>query len=184
MDLDLDRIIEQCKANDHKAFEIVYRKYYRVLLGIALRYSGSVQEAEDVLQDSFIKIFHSIGSYHRKGSFEGWIKRIVQNTAINSYKSKLKFELYIDVSDIGNKISDDNFNSIFEAFDERDIIGLLNKMPGGYRLVINLYFVDGYSHKEIAEMLNITIGTSKSQLFKAKNYLKNLIEIHNQEKIV
>src|SRR5437870_3056052 len=98
MDTGLTEIINQCKANNHKAFEVVYKKFYRNLLGIALRYAGNRPEAEDILQESFIKIFHSIGSYKAEGSFEGWMKRIVQNTAINSYRSKIKkFDLYIDV---------------------------------------------------------------------------------------
>ena len=184
MQTELEGIIEQCKANDHRAFEVVYKKYYRILFGIALRYAGNRTEAEDILQDSFIKIFHSVNSFKGKGSFEGWMKRIVQNTAINNYRSNLKFELHIEVSDIENKMVDNSFSLIFEVFDEKNTIALLNTLPQGYRLVLNLYFIDGYTHKEIAEMLNISIGTSKSQLFKAKNYLKNLIQTQNNEKIV
>lgn len=183
MEEELNRIVERCKAKDHKAFEIIYKKYYRVLLGVALRYAGGMAEAEDVLQESFIKIFHSVGSYSGKGAFEGWIRRIVQNTAINHYKSRLKFEIYLDVSD-REDLADDSFASVFDAMSEKDIIHLLNTMPEGYRLAINLYYIDGYSHKEIAAMLNVTVGTSKSQLFKAKNYLKVLIETYNQEKII
>jgi len=184
MESELKDIIERCKGNDHKAFEIVYKKYYRVLLGIALRYTGRVTEAEDVLQDSFIKIFRSINSYDYKGSFEGWIKRIVQNTAINSYKSNLKFNLYIDLSEREEKLSDDSMDSNLGSMETKEILVILNALPEGYRLVINLYFIDGYSHKEIAEMLKVSVGTSKSQLFKAKNYLRNLIEINSQKEIV
>jgi len=184
MEAELKKLIDRCKANDHKAFEIIYRNYYRSLLGVALRYSSHRAEAEDVLQDAYIKIFQSIRSYRGTGSFEGWMKRIVHNTAINTFRGKLKFDLYIDTTETGNNVSDEDFNSIFEMFDEKDAIALLNKMPEGYRLAINLYFIDGYSHKEIAEILDITVGTSKSQLFKARNYLKNLIEMYNQEKIV
>lgn len=183
-DTELNKLVERCKANDHKAFEIVYKKYYRVLLGIALRYTSNLHEAKDVLQDAFIKIFHSVGSFNASGSFEGWIKRIVQNTAINSYRRNLKYDLYIDLSDEENDIEDDSLSSVFDAFEAKEIITLLNQMPEGYRLSINLYFIDGCSHKEIATMLDITEGTSKSQLFKAKNYLKNLIELHNRQKLV
>lgn len=183
-DTELNKLIERCKANDHKAFEVIYKKYYRVLLGIAMRYTANLHEAEDVLQDAFIKIFHSIGSYNSSGSFEGWIKRIVQNTAINSYRRNLKYDLYIDVSDQEDKLEDDSFISVFDAFETKEVIGLLNGMPEGYRLAINLYFIDGYSHKEIAEMLGVTEGTSKSQLFKAKNHLKHLIEVHHRQKLI
>ena len=184
MEIELDRIVDQCKSNNHKAFEIVYKKYYRILLGVALRYSGNMQEAEDVLQDSFIKIFNSIKSYNNKGSFEGWMKRVVQNTAINNYRDRVKYDIYIDEFDKEDALTHESINTVFESFNENDIITLLNSMPEGYRLAINLYFIDGYSHSEISEMLKITIGTSKSQLYKAKNYLKNLIEINNQAKIV
>lgn len=183
MDIELENIIERCKANDHKAFEIIYKKYYRALLGVAMRYTGNMTEAEDVLQDSFIKVFHSIGSYQKKGSFEGWLKRIVQNTSINTYRGKVKFDMYVDVSE-REDIEDDSLDTVFDAFDEKEIVSLLNHLPEGYRLAINLYFIDGCSHKEIAGMMNISVGTSKSQLFKARNYLKNLIETYNREKIV
>ena len=183
-EIELNKLVERCKANDHKAFEVVYKKYYRVLLGIAMRYTSNLHEAEDVLQDAFIKIFHSIAAYNASGSFEGWIKRIVQNTAINSYRRNLKYDLYIDVSDQEDKLEDDSFTSVFDAFEMKEVVALLNSMPEGYRLAINLYFIDGYSHKEIAGMLEITEGTSKSQLFKAKNYLKNLIELHHKQKLI
>lgn len=181
MEKDLSKIIEQCKANDHKAFELIYKRYFRTLLGIALRYSGSRAEAEDILQDAFIKIFHSIGSYSAKGSFEGWMKRIVQNTAINNFRGRLKVDLYVDLSDQQDRMGDSSAEAIFESFDVKDTVVLLNRMPEGYRMAINLYFIDGYSHKEISELLGISIGASKSQLFKAKNYLKKLIETHNEK---
>lgn len=181
MDSDLKKLIEQCKANNQKAFETLYKKYYRVLLGIALRYSRTTFEAEDILQDSFIKVFHSIRLYQNEGSFEGWLKRIVQNTAINHYRQNIKFNLHLEISSDDNTLSDDGFNSVFESFNTKDIVLLLNKLPEGYRIIINLYCIDGYQHKEISEMLNISIGTSKSQLFKAKNYLKNLIELEYKQ---
>lgn len=184
MDQELEGIIELCKAHDHKAFEVLYKKYYRILLGISLRYSGNMAEAEDVLQDAFIKIFNSIRSYEGKGSFEGWIKRIVQNTAINNYRSRLKQHLYVDISEEEDRLEDTDLNTVFGTLETKEVISLLNKMPERYRLAINLYLIDGYSHNEIAGMLNISAGTSKSQLFRARNYLKHLIELNNQEKIV
>ena len=181
METELKKLIDRCKANDHKAFEVIYRNYYRSLLGVALRYSSHRAEAEDVLQDAYIKIFQSISSYRESGSFEGWMKRIVHNTAINNFRGKLKFDLYIDVSEQEDKLSDNSFDAMFEACDVKDTLTLLKSLPEGYRMVINLYFIDGYSHKEIAALLNISTGTSKSQLFKAKSYLKKLIEIQNEK---
>jgi RNA polymerase sigma factor (sigma-70 family) len=184
MDSELQKIIDKCKDNDHKAFEVVYKKFYRILLGVAMRYTANYAEAEDILQDSYIKIFHSIHSFAYKGSFEGWMKRIVQNTAINSCRSKLKFELYIELSEQEEKLSDTGFETVLGRLEVKDIVTLLNGMPEGYRLAINLYFIDGYTHREIAAMLNISEGTSKSQLFRAKNYLKNLLETQDKEKII
>lgn len=180
---DLTELIKRCKAREPAGFERLYKTYYRTLYGIAMRYSKSSEEAEDILQDSFIKIFNSIQSYQGEGSFEGWLKRIVQHTAINSYRSRLKFSLYVDVSEQDLLLSDDSSEAIFEALEAKEIVALLNRMPEGYRLILNLYSIDGYSHKEIAHMLNISEGTSKSQLFKAKKYLKNLLETHSKQKI-
>jgi RNA polymerase sigma factor (sigma-70 family) len=163
-----EHILKGCKAGDHKAFEELYKTWYRVLLGVAMRYARNRQEAEDILQDAFIKVFHSIGSYRGEGSFEGWLKRVVRNTAINHYRSRIKFDLYIDFAGQEESLNDGS--------DTKDVISLLNKLPEGYRMVINLYFIDGCTHKEIAELLNISTGTSKSQLFKAKQYLKELLE--------
>lgn len=176
-----EKIVAGCKANDHKAFEIVYKKYYRTLLGISLRYSSNSAEAEDILQDAFIKIFNSIQSFEMKGSFEGWMKRIVQNTAINQYRKNLRFGLYVAEEDAAG---DDGLDALLDNFETKDVLLLLNKLPEGYRIIINLYCIDGYSHKEIAEMLNISTGTSKSQLFKARNQLKQLIESHNKQQVV
>lgn len=173
---ELEGIINDCKANKNSAFEFLYKKYYRVLYGIALRYCRTTFEADDILQESFIKIFKNIGSYKMDGSFEGWIKRIVQNTAINNYRSNLKLNLNVDISTNDYDVGDDSLNNIFESFETKEIIHLLNQLPEGYRVIINLFCIDGYTHKEIAEMLDISVGTSKSQLFKAKGYLKKSIE--------
>lgn len=173
---ELEVIIDNCKANKNGAFEFLYRKYYRVLYGIALRYCRTTFEAEDILQEAFIKIFKNIHSYNMQGSFEGWIKRIVQNTAINHYRNNLKFNLNSDITNEEYELNDESFDSLFNALETKEIIKLLNEMPEGYRMIINLYCIDGYSHKEIAELLKISIGTSKSQLFKAKDYLKKEIE--------
>lgn len=172
---DLQDLISNCKAGNQKAYEILYKKYYRVLFGIALRYSRTTFEAEDILQESFIKIFKKIDTYKPDGSFEGWIKRIVQNTAINNYRSNLKFNSNIDIAIPENDIHDESINNVFDSLETKEILQLLNQLPEGYRVVINLFCIDGYSHKEIADMLNISIGTSKSQLFKAKEYLKQSI---------
>lgn len=184
MKIDIEDILKRCKAKEEKAFEQLYKQYYRVLFGIALRYSKAKEEAEDVLQESFIKLFNSIDTYSGKGSFEGWMKRIVQNTAINNYRSRTKFDLHIDITNMEHELSDDNFTTVFDAFDVKELVVLLNQLPDGYRMVINLYYIDEYTHKEIALLLKISEGTSKSQLFKAKAYLKQLIELQQKQQAV
>ena len=179
---DLNEVIKQCKAKDPAGFEFLYKTYYRVLYGIAMRYSKNTAEAEDILQDSFIKVFNSIQTYQSEGSFEGWLKRIVQYTAINSYRSRLKFNLHIEMPD-SDSLSDDSLGAIFETMEAKEIVALLNSMPEGYRVILNLYCIDGYTHKQIAEMIKITEGTSKSQLFKAKKYLKNLLDAQSKQRI-
>jgi len=171
-----DELIAGCKAGDPKAYELLYKKYYRVLYGIALRYCRTTFEAEDILQDSFVKILKHIHTFKGEGSFEGWIKRIVQNTAINNYKSNLKLGQNIDPAGSDLAQSDDTLDTLFSAMEAKEIVQLLNMLPAGYRLVINLYCIDGHSHQEIAEMLGISVGTSKSQLSKGRALLRRMVE--------
>jgi RNA polymerase sigma-70 factor (ECF subfamily) len=168
---DLQEIVRGCKAGSHQAYEMLYKRFYRVLFVIALRYAASREEAEDILQDAFVKVFHNIRNYSESGSFEGWMKRIVQNTAINYYRSRLKFQH----NDEATEQSDDSFEKIMSGLDAKNLLDLLNRLPEGYRLIINLYAIDGHSHAEIATMLGISPGTSKSQLFKAKRQLRELL---------
>ena len=174
--MEIEELIKSCQNNDAKAYEVLYKKYYRVLYGITLRYCRTSAEAEDVLQDSFIKIFQNITSYKNEGSFEGWLKHIVRNTSINYYRSQVKFNQTVSLSSENYDIGNDSFNDILDSFSTNEILKQLNNLPEGYRLVVNLYCIDGYTHKEIGEMLNISAGTSKSQLFKAREYLKKAIE--------
>lgn len=166
-------MIAGCKAGRHSSYEALHKRFYRILIGIALRYCASRDEAEDIVQESFIKVFQHITTYNH-GSFEGWIKRIVHNTAINHYRAGLRFN-DVDENELKTS-SDDSFEKIAGDLDVNAILVLLNKMPEGYRLLLNLYAIDGYSHHEIAHMLNISIGTSKSQLHKARKYLKELLK--------
>ena len=172
MHQELDEIIAGCKTGSHKSYEALYKRFYRPLLVIAMRYTRTRDEAEDILQDAFVKVFHNIASYNEKGSFEGWLKRIVQNTAINHYRSGLKFQ---GGEEEAAEQVDDSFEKITGGMDARNIMQVLNRLPEGYRLLINLYAIDGYTHNEIASMLGISPGTSKSQLFKAKKYLRELL---------
>jgi len=170
----LEEIIEGCKKNNRKAQKQLYEKYAPVLMGICIRYANSTDEAHDILQDSFIKILRQIKQFENKGSFEGWMRRIVVNTAISNYRKNLKHYNQYNIDDV---YTDSHSTSMFEAdFTHDELLKIIHTLPDGYRLVFNLYAIEGYKHKEIAEMLNIDIATSKSQYSRAKKVLRKKME--------
>lgn len=168
----LEELIEQCKAQDRKAQEKLYKLYSHKLYSICLKYSRNATEAEDNLHDSFMTIFEKINSYSYKGSFEGWIKRITVNTVLQKYRKEGTFDTlpYNLEEDINVTIEDQQQVSLDY------LLGIIQSLPDRYRLTFNLYVLDGYSHKEIAAMLDITEGTSKSNLARAKMALRSKIE--------
>ena len=170
--MSLDQLIQKCKKNDTKAQSDLYKLFSSKLFALCLKYSRNHVEAEDNLQDAFVTIFEKISQFKHKGSFEGWLKRIVINTALQRYRSK---GVFIIVNE--NNIEDASIE--IEDNDDIDVDYLLliiQELPDRYRLVFNLYVLDGYSHKEIAKMLDITTGTTKSNLARARLILKNKIE--------
>ena len=139
-----------------------------------MRYALSTDEAQDILQDGFIKILKQINQFENKGSFEGWIKRIMVNTAITNYRKNLKHYNQFDIDDIHNDV---NSVSMFNSdFTHEELLNLIRELPKGYRVIFNLYAIEGYKHKEIAEMLDIDITTSKSQYSRAKKALRKKME--------
>ncbi|MBI4944794.1 MAG: RNA polymerase sigma factor [Bacteroidetes bacterium] len=174
---DIEQIIEGCARMDRKAQKKLYDKYASVLLGMCVRYANNRAEAEDVLQDGFVKIFFNIKQYNGTGSFEGWMKRIIINTAISNYRANLKHYYHMDVEDI-KKTEIDETSIDTSEFSREELLKIISNLPEGFRVVFNLYAVEGYKHKEIAEMLGIDIGTSKSQYSRAKALIqKKLYEL-------
>ena len=169
------KIIEGCIANKRKAQKILFQKYNAVMLGLCSRYSKNIMEAEDVMMEGFMIVYSKIKNYKGEGSFEGWIKRIMINTAINNYRSNFKHYFHYDVDEIEESIKTVNINT--EKTDEKIIIKVIQSLPDGHRLVFNFYAVEGYSHKEIAEMLDIAESTSKSQLSKARKILRDKLTV-------
>jgi RNA polymerase sigma-70 factor (ECF subfamily) len=160
-------LIETCLKDNPKAQKMLYDTYSSVLFGICLRYSKNEEEAQDILQDSFIKIFTKLDTYQFTGSFEGWLKRIVTNTSIEYYRKKITME---HLEEIG-------FNKYLAIDSDRgleveELLKMIQELPEGYRMVFNMYAIDGYTHGEIATKLNISEGTSKSQLSRARAYLQ------------
>ena len=166
-------LIEQCIANDKAAHNELYRRFARMVMGVALRYSRSREDAQDVVQDSFVKVFVSLKNYKGEGSFEGWIRRITVNTAINHSKKVLKFTQESDVTEQYDLSYDDHTLSNLSA---NEMLEMIQQLPPGFRTVFNLFAIEGYSHEEIGQMLGISEGTSKSQLSRARQSLASQIK--------
>ena len=180
------KIIRQCKQHNKKAQAYIFEKYAYDLLGICIRYIRDRVRAEDVMQDAFVTIFSKIDQYKGTGSFEGWMKRITLNTALIQLRKDKKeiiyenFEYSEAENDNHEEIRDLNpsdIHSVIEhaKFKQCEIIEIMNELPDGFRTVFNLYVIEGFMHKEIAEELGISIGTSKSQLLRARAKLKELL---------
>ncbi len=173
--MSLDKLINDCKNKDAKAQEQLYKLYSSKLFAVCLKYSRNYVEAQDNLQDGFIIVFDKINQFNFKGSFEGWLKRVMVNNVLQQYRNVSFLELVND--DIPDQVElelDD------ESISLDYLLKIIQELPDRYRLVFNLYVIDGYSHKEIAEMLEITTGTTKSNLARARMILKEKIENNNR----
>ncbi|TWO33935.1 RNA polymerase sigma factor [Seonamhaeicola sediminis] len=169
--MSLNQLIENCKVNDTKAQGELYRLFSNKLFSICLKYSRNYAEAEDNLQDSFLTIFNKIEQFKHKGSFEGWLKRITINTVLQRYRNEKVFDIVNE-----NTIEDEEIEIHEDGFSLDFLLQIIQELPDRYRLVFNLYVLDGFSHKDIADMLNINVGTSKSNLARARQILKQNIE--------
>ncbi len=169
--MDTRKLIKKCQKNNRKAQSELFHLYRDTLFALSLKYCKNYNEAEDNLQDSFITIFKKINQYNFKGSFEGWMKRITINKAIDKYKKTPFTDLNINKENIADTIIDSETLNL--SLDE--LLKYIQELPDRYRLVFNLYELDEYSHKEIAKMLHISEGTSKSNLHRAKVILKTKI---------
>jgi len=171
-------IIEGCIKEDKNSQVVLYNTYSKKMLGVCYRYATDIMEAEDMLQEGFIKVFDNIAKYNFKGSFEGWIRRIMVNNAINKIRAKKLNLKYTDEynCDIEYEITEDTLDEI----NHTELLKLIDKLPIGYKMVFNMYAVDGYSHREISKKLNIKESTSRSQFHKGKKCLLGLIHKKNK----
>jgi RNA polymerase sigma-70 factor (ECF subfamily) len=169
--LDLNQLINDCKKNDRKAQEQLYQLYASKLFSVCLKYSRNYIEAQDNLQDGFLLIFNKIEKFSFKGSFEGWLKRVMINHVLQQYRTQTFLSLVNEnvPDDVEIELDDEELSLDF-------LLKIIQELPDRYRLVFNLYAMDDYSHAEIAEMLSINIGTSKSNLSRARMILKEKIE--------
>jgi RNA polymerase sigma-70 factor (ECF subfamily) len=163
------QLIEGCKKGSRKAQQQVYDAYARYMYGVCIRYIGNRQEAEDVMIEGFMKVFTKVDQYGERGSFKGWIRRIMVNEALG-YLRKNK-SMYVEV-DVARAELEPDYGMLSGILEAEDLMKLVQELPVGYRTVFNLYAIEGYSHKEIAERLGIHVNTSKSQLSRARALLQ------------
>lgn len=172
-----EELIDGCIAGKRSAQNRLFDKYSPKMLGVCYRYAQTEHDAEDIMQDGFVKVFKNLKKFRRESSLETWIKRIMINTALNFLKAtqKLRMEADISVAENSTDFSTNQWNSI----DTNILIQCIHSLPSGYRIVLNMFAIEGYSHKEIAQQLNITESTSRSQFARAKGLLKKKIETIN-----
>jgi RNA polymerase sigma-70 factor (ECF subfamily) len=167
--------------NNEKSHELIYRHFAPKMYGICLRFAGNEMEADDILQEGFIKILTKIKDFRNEGSLEGWIRRTIINTAINYYRKNLRYSKFQDIDDFELPITNDE--SIYDKLSKEELINLIRELPNGYRTVFNLNVLEGYTHKEIGQMLNISDNTSKSQLTRARSILQKKVNALMKKKV-
>ncbi len=172
-----DELIEGCLRGDRVQQRRLYEHFSRKMFVVCLRYAKGRLEAEDVLQEAFIRVFDNIKGFRRECPLEGWIKRIVINTALNQNRNKLYLFPALDVEHIDRHRNEE---VTLSDFNFRELLAMIQQLPSRYQVIFNLYAIEGYQHNEIAEMLNITENTSKSQYARARALLRQLIEDNQQ----
>ncbi len=157
----------------------LYKMFAPQMYGLCLRYTANSHDAQDILQEGFVKVFENLDKFRWKGSFEGWMKRIFVNLALDKYRSKVSLLSLEDASKT-IEMSNGELNAL-DSISEKEILNLIRQLPDQYRMVFNLYIIEGYSHKELSEMLNIAESTSRSNLARAKMILKETLQFHSQK---
>ncbi|MFK7907684.1 MAG: RNA polymerase sigma factor [Chitinophagales bacterium] len=176
------QLIAACKKGNRKAQRVLYERYAAKMFGVCRRYVHNESDVEDTLLNAFYKVFKHIHTFEEKGSFEGWIRRIVVNESLMFLRKKKRVStLYVEFSD--TEVEVPTAAKAQNDLQEADILKLLDDLPDGYRTIFNLYAIEGYKHREIAEMLKISINTSKSQLIKARKMLRDLLESNSEYRV-
>lgn len=169
---DLKRLIEDCKAGKQSAQSQLYKAYAPVLFGVCMRYARDVTEAEDILHEGFLIIFSKIGQFANKGSFEGWMKRIMVNIALEKFRKRNRMHTVEDMNIYDYKLADDD---VYAQMNADQLMEVIQQLPPRYKMVFNLYAIDGYNHNEIADIMGIAEGTSKSNLARARKIVQDKI---------
>ncbi len=178
-----EELIKLCLKRDRKAQKMLYDKYSSMMMGVCRRYASDKSTAEDILQEGFTRVFLHLKTYSGKGSLTGWIRKIMINTAISYYHKHIK-ESWHDELDLARGVGDENENMGEMDFRYDELLNVIEKLPHGFRMVFNLYAIEGYKHREIAEILGIDTGTSKSQYSRARKIIQEkLAELKKTKKI-
>ena len=175
-----ETLVKECVSGKAKAQRMLFDRYSAKMLGVAIRYIKDKERAEDVLQDAFIKVFKNLDRFKHDGSLEGWIRRIVVNTALDQLRKNKKRQGDIELDNSFLEITTNNFTE--ERLQAESLMKLVQALPDGYRTVFNMFAIEGYSHKEIAKKLGITENTSKSQYSRAKTALREILNKLNIER--
>jgi len=171
---EIKNIIIGCLKGNRRDQELLYRRHAARLYAVCLQYSGNDEEARDILQEGFIKIFENLMHYKHEGSFEGWMRRIMVNTALERFRNKYNLYRVDDIDQIPEPDAEPD-NEDYSGLEAVDLLGIIRELPPKYRVVFNLYAIEGYSHKEISKMVNISEGTSKSNLSRARVILQRRV---------
>jgi len=168
-----EAILQGCLKNHAAAQRELYQRYSPKMLAVCFRFAHNREDAEDMLQDGFIKVFLQMHTFQSKGAFEGWIRRIMVHTCINHLKKNKRFNESVDLIQASSaQVREESIPSIVQA---KQIVDCIRLLPIGYRTVLNLYAIEGYSHKEISEMLDIEESTSRSQYTRARQMLEDIL---------
>jgi RNA polymerase sigma-70 factor (ECF subfamily) len=170
--MDEDKLIKACISEDKSAQKALYERYSAKMYFVCLRYARHQMEAQDMLQDGFVKVYDNLESFRSNGSFEGWIRRIMVNTALNHCRKQSFKQEQIGLEDYQDKVVS---SKAVSNLSEQELLKLIQQLPDGYRIVFNLYVIEGYSHKEIGEKLGVSESTSRSQLAKSRKWMQKVL---------
>lgn len=172
--MDDTSLVIECVKGDSRAQRMLFERFSKKMLGVCMRYAKSTEQAEDVLQDGFIKVFSKLNDFKHDGSLEGWIRRIMVNTSLDQIRKENKLLGNMSLDNVDYKLQDNAF--VLENLAAKDLMKMVQSMPLGYKVVFNMFAIEGYSHKEISEHLRISENTSKSQYSRARAYLRARLE--------
>jgi RNA polymerase sigma factor (sigma-70 family) len=173
---DLSELVAACQQGDARAQQVFYERYKGKMMRVCQRYTRTTSEAEDIFQEAFIKIFREIKNLENPNAADSWVKVVTVRTAVSHYRSERNERAQVAIGQDHLELETQDYERILASIDLNVLLGIITGLPGGYRTVINLFLIDGYSHEEIAQMLSITPGTSKSQLYKGRNLLIKRLE--------